>query len=354
MAIDATALRNLSKSVDLRIEAVNAPRAPGQPQVFQIRPAAMVLSAVGDLIPTEAVLKAAIPVALEVKWGVEDVDGTPLGPGEAVTYSPSADALETTVMVLPDFVELRAGIELPTKTRYVTATVTLRDSRDERGEGTSVELVRHPITVPAVPVPTVALFFAKPDLGMVDGSLQDGDQFVVVMVPDDSPIASISALRFAFDTLREVSKTAAGLAELAGVGGTGLATLTGLGDAVDVVLGAFNAHALIGGRVGMAYVTKDAVSDLNAIDTILGPHIWNNDVEAEDTISSLVLIGPPGRRLRCFQDRNFRGWNMSVTASSSCVTIVSELTDPPVTVPAGHASPVSGPLDDRMSAVTFL
>lgn len=354
MAIDAAALINLTKSVDLRIEAVNAPRAPGQPQVFQIRPAALVMSAVGDLIPTEAVLKAAIPVDVEVKWCVEDAKGTRLGPEEAITYSNAAEALETTVMVLPDFVELRAGVELPVKTRYVTASVTLRDSRERGDQGTTVELVRHPITVPAVPVPTVALFFAKPNLGMVDGRLQDGDQFVLVLVPDDSPIASLSALRFAFDKLREVSRTAAVLSELAGAGGIGLKTLTGLGDTIDTVVAALNAHALVGGRVGMGYVTKDAVPNLNAIDMILGPHIWNNDVEAEDTISSLVLVAPPGRSIRCFQHRDFRGRQMSVTAGPACVTVVSELADPPVAEPPDHVTPDTGPFDNRMSAITFL
>ena len=189
------------------------------------------------------------------------------------------------------------------------------------------------------------------------GSLQGGDQFAIVLVPDDSPIGSISALRFAFDKLREVSevsKTAARLASLAGVAGSGLTTLTGLGDAIDTVLGAFNAHALIGGRVGMAFVTADSVSNLNDVDVILGPHIWNNDVEAEDTISSLALVGPPGREIRVFQHRNFRGRNMTITASPVCVTLVNEMTDPPVTVPDGQASAVTGPLDNRMSSVAFL
>ena len=189
---------------------------------------------------------------------------------------------------------------------------------------------------------------------MSGGSLQDGDQFVLVLVPDDSPIGSISALRFAFDKLREVSKTAAGLASLAGVAGSGLTTLTGLGDAIDTVLGAFNAHALINERVGMAFVTADSVSNLNDIDVILGPHIWNNDVEAEDTISSLALVGPPGRRIRVFQHRDFRGRNMAITVSPVCVTLVNEMTNPPVTVPAGQASAVNDPLDNRMSSVAFL
>jgi hypothetical protein len=362
MAISDTALLNLARSVDLRIDALNDPSAPGQPQMFQIRPAAMVLSAVGDLFPNAAVLDAAIPVDISVKWGVEDAKGTPLGPEEAVTYSSVAAALETTVMVLPDFVELREGVELPVKTRYVTATVTLKDPADREGDGTDIQLVRHPISVPAIPIPSVALFFAKDNLGMTeDGELQSGPQFVLVMVPDDSPIASISALRFAFDKLREVCKTAAGLVELAGLAGSGLTTLIGAGDGVDslsegvdTVLGAFDAHALIGGRVGVGFVTKDSVSNLNDVDMILGPHIWNNDVEAEDTISSLALIGPPGRRIRCFQHRDFRGWNMSVTASDFCVTLVNKMAKPPVTVPDGFASPVTGPLDNSMSAVTFL
>src|SRR4029078_8522166 len=98
MALTPLGLSNLAKSVDLRIEALNAPTAPGQPQVFAIRPAALLLSALGPLIPTEACLNAALPGGLSVTWGVEDVDGTPLGPDEAVTYSTAAEALETTVM----------------------------------------------------------------------------------------------------------------------------------------------------------------------------------------------------------------------------------------------------------------
>lgn len=358
MALTALGLTNLAKSVDLRIEALNAPTAPGQPQVFAIRPAALLLGTVAPLIPglpiaTEAVLNGALPVSVSVKWGVEDVKGTALGPDEAVTFSTVAEALETTVMVLPDFVELRAGIEVPSKTRYVTATVTLTPPGGREKDATKLQLVRHPITIPAIPIPTLALFFGKPNLGMSGGVLQGGDQFVIIMVPDDSPIGSISALRFAFDKLREVSKTAATLVGLAQVAG-GLATLKGLGDALDTVLGAFNAHALIGGRVGMAFITADSVHNLNDIDVILGPHIWNNDTEAEDTISSMALVGPPGRRIRVFQHRNYRGHNMAVTASPVCVTLVNEMTDPPVTVPAGQASAVSGPLDNRMSAVSFL
>ena len=354
MALTPLGLTNLAKSLDLRIEALNAPDAAGEPQVFAIRPAAMLLSALGPLIPTEAVLNAALPIGISVKWGVEDFGGTALGPDEAVTFSTVAEALETTVMVLPDFVELRAGIEVPSKTRYVTATVTLTPPGGREKDSSKLELVRHPITVPAIPIPTLALFFGKKNLGMVNGALGGGDQFVVIMVPDDSPVGSISALRFAFDKLREVSKTAATLVSLAGFAGSGLTTLTGLGDAIDTVLGAFNAHALIGGRVGMAFITADSVHNLNDIDVILGEHVWNNDTEAEDTISSMALVGPPGRRIRVFQHRDYRGHNMAVTASDFCVTLVNEMTDPPVTVPAGHASDVSGPLDNRMSAVSFL
>lgn len=365
MAITPDVLQNLAKMVDLRIERLNDPVWGGQPQVFQLRPSELLLSAAGDLIPTELVLRTAIPVKIEVAWGVEDVDGTPLKPEEAVTHAgPGQKGLQVAVMVLPDFVELRRDQILTTKTRYVTAKAKLIVNVTDPGSGagrdvtTEVPLLRHPITVPAVPVPTAAIFFHADDLGVSPtDTLASGHQFVLVAVPQDSAIAGISALRDACETLRRLTGTASQLVALAGLAvGVGLPALTDLHSGLDALLKSLNLHKITS-NVGVAFVTADKVPNLNDLDMVTYPW-WEalNDIEAEDEISSFVLMGPPGRRLSVYRDRNFSGRGASVTCSDRCITIVRKLTSvPPVTEPPGHSIQVGDPkLNNRISSIAFL
>lgn len=398
MPITPAILESLAKSVDLRIEALNVPSSPGQPQDFQIRPASLSISPIpqvtipppiplGGLIPTEASLSTAIPVEVSVDWGIEDVGGNSVDLSEAVfcsrggpTSSNLDRSLQATVMVLPDFVELvRDPTEVPAKTRYVTASVTLKvdlaqNPQEPRFVEAKVPVLRHPITVPAIPIPTVAIFFAKPTLGVVPGSdppeLQGGDQYALIVVPHDSPIGGITALRTVFDKLLKIGGTlnkVVGLAELGGLAPTGvLPALNELGVGlapIDGLLGALNVHQILGGRVGVAFVTADQIPNLNSIETIRNANYWGfNDVEAEDTISSFVLLGPPGRQLRCFQHRNFEGAHLTVTTGPACLAIVNEMVNvPPQNVlpdRAGVEPDVSQEgtvaLNDRFSAIAFL
>lgn len=358
MAITPDVLRNLAKMVDLRIERLNDPAWGGQPQVFQIRPSELLLSAAGDLIPTETVLQSAIPVKIEVKWGVEDIDGTPLNSEQAVTHAgDDQKALQVAVMVLPDFVELRREQELTTKTRYMTATakliVTIGDPLGgQRDISADVPLLRYPITVPAIPVPTAAIFFHAADLGISNGALASGHQFALVAVPKDSAIAGISALRDACETLRRLTATASQLVQLAGFAGVGLPSLAGLGLGLDTLLNALNLHKITS-NVGVAFVAADTVRNMNNIDLVYGT---SNDIEAEDEISSLVFLGPPGRRLSLHQHRGFEGRIATITSSEHCITIVNKLASvPPVTEPPGNAEQGEGPtLDNRISSIAFL
>jgi hypothetical protein len=363
-------LENLAKSVDLRIEALDTPTSPG-PQDFQIRPASLLLSAAGDLLPTEVSLLAAIQVTLTVDWGIEDVEGNPLDQAEAVVCSRGSSTsdsldrtLQATVMVAPDFVELvHDPTEIPAKTRYVTASVELKATKDGKELTTAkLPVLRHPITVPAIPIPTLAIFFAKPTLGVTEtGDLQDGEQYALIVVPSNSPIGGVSAVRGVFDELMQITKTANQVAELAGFATGALPALLELGGGLDALLGALNAHKVLGSRVGVAFVAADSIPNLNNVDTILNVH-WYNDVEAEDTISSFVFVGPPGRQLRCFQDRDYHGQHVTVTTGSAALAIVNDLlTAPPATLPetAPPATPPSAeqhgstPLDNRLSALVF-
>ena len=350
-------------------------------------PSTLTLNPLGGLIPTEASLLAALPVQLRVDWGVEDVAGNPVQPTEAIFCSRSAEtspsldrSLQTTVMVLPDFVELvRDPTETPAKTRYVTATVTLAvnvstDPQQPRLVEAKVPLLRHPITVPAIPVPTVAIFFASHTLGVVAGSdpaeLQSGDQFALIVVPQNSPIGGITALRTVFDKLLEITGTLNQIVALATpVIGSVLPALSELGVGlkdVDGLIRALDVHKVSGGRVGVAFISADRIPNLNEIDTILDAEHWGpiaiNDVEAEDTISSFVFLAPPGRQLRCFRHQDYKGAHVTVTTGGACLAIVREL----VNVPPQHVLPTNllvkpdvdqdgnVALNNRLSAIAFL
>lgn len=383
MAISPIGLENLARSADLRIEALNTPTAPGQPQDFQIRPASLqfiptpstlpaplTASFLNGLIPTEAILNSASAVKMEVEWGIEDRNGNPLGKDEAIVCSRSTDtaanlakSLQATVLVLPDFVELvRDAAAPPIKTRYVTASVTLSIGTGPR-ESIKLPLLRYPITVPAIPIPTLALFFAGTNLGLdPNGALQSGDQFVLIVVPENSPIGDVPALRAVLDTLSELNRTADNIKTLAGLAGTVLPALSQLTESAGTLAEAFGAH-VIGSEVGVAFVAADQISDLNDIDTIKRGFL-SNDIEAEDNISSLVLLGPPGRRMRCFQHRGFTGRSLIVGTGGACIAIVNEMTKapvevlplvipgvvPPTTVQSGDAPA----LNNRLSSLAFL
>lgn len=390
MAISLAGLENLARSADLRIEALNTPTAPGQPQDFQIRPASLqfisessqfvsppssvpsplTASLLNGPIPTEALLNAAnaVKIKIEVVWGVEDRAGNAVGIDQAIVCSRSTDtatnlakSLQATVLVLPDFVELvRDATALPIKTRYITVSVTLSVGTGER-ESIKLPLLRYPITVPAIPIPTLAVFFAKPTLGIdANGGLQSGDQFALIVVPDNSPIGDLPALRAILDTLSEISRTVDNIKTLASLTGDVLPALSQLTESANTLAGALNAH-MVGSEVGVAFLAADRIPDLNDIDTIKRG-FFSNDIEAEDTISSLVLLAPPGRRLRCFQHVDYTGRTLIVATGDACIAIVNGLTDAPVAVlPAAitgldppSATPTDGGLDNRMSSLAFL
>jgi hypothetical protein len=381
MTIGIEGLEILARSADLRIEPLNTPTAPGQAQDFQIRPASLqfiptpsavpvplATSLLNGLIPTDALLTAARSVRMEVVWGVEDRDGNAVGHNEAIVCSRPMDSapdlaqsLQATVLVIPDFVELvRDAVPLPIKTRYVTASVTLTAGPGPR-DRIQLPLLRYPITIPAVPIPTLAIFFAKPHLGLDEnGALQGGDQFALIVVPQNSPVGDLPALRAVLDRLADLMRTVDNVRTLAGLGADALPAVGQLTQGAATLAGALNAH-VVGSKVGVAFVAADRIPNLNDVDTIKRG-IFHNDIEAEDTISSLVLLGPPGRRLRCFHDRGYTGRSLVVATGGACIAIVNEMTAAPVAVlptaidgvVAPNTNQTSDGLDNQMSSVAFL
>ena len=449
MALTLVGLENLLKSADFRIEALNAPTSPGQPQVFQIRPSALQIlpelpslpnpggnldippiplgtidipsfsisntvppeidipafdlpevdippiplppgvPPVSSLFPTADILNAIEQVGISVDWQVEDFRGAPVSQDRAILWpgkkktpqrgGPAvhesdiagvsdgfgaevetlAPSLQTTVMVLPDFVDLvRDFPPLPVKTLYLSATVTL----SYQGMEAKLTLPRFPITVPSIPIPTLAVFFAKPNLGVdPNGALQSDYQFALIVVPKNSPIGDIPALRAILKTLADIMQTVDTIKTVAGLTGDVLPALSSLTGAAATLLRALNLH-VPAGEVGVSFVAADRILKLNNVDMILR-NIVHNDTEAEDEISSLVFMAPPGRQLLCRRDRNLTGRGIRIETGDACIAIVNQLVKPFSVLPEAvgglnppkvHVAAAVSELNDDFSSIAFL
>ncbi len=358
MAITAAALMNLARVADLRITSMIEPAWVGQPHVLEVQPASLLLSSAGGLLPGTTTLADATPVKISVQWSLQDQSGSDLTSEKGLIHGGgrTGNPLQALALVVPRFVELRDNLEPSATTYYVAARATLTATSGTEVVSQEVDLPRLPITIPDLPIPTLVAFFAKPDFaraGDDPNSIADGDQFLILVVPEDSIISGVTALRDVCEKLQRVASTAEELATLAGAAG-GLPGLTGIGLGVDELLPALNRHS-VGPNVGVAVVTADWIRDLNNIDAI--KRSWyRNDIEAEDTISSLLLFGRPGMKLRIFQHTNFEGAHATITTGGTCFTLVKNLEAyPPVTDPPGLVEQYGEvELDNRLSSIAFL
>lgn len=95
------------------------------------------------------------------------------------------------------------------------------------------------------------------------------------------------------------------------------------------------AGALQSGNI--AFRKADQIGNLNDIDLESG---LINDTEAEDELSSMILIGPPRRRIECFNARKFSTseGQLDLTAGTELIALVADLhSASPADSPPGSA-----------------
>ncbi|GAA2919889.1 MULTISPECIES: hypothetical protein [Streptomyces] len=369
MVVTPDTLTRLAKLSDLRIEEIGAPpQTPGQPHTFRVTPTSLFLvNLPGGEVPLPPPLPAPVPVEnllpvdITVTWHASDQEHNQLGTDEFFIQSTPAPTevqslLQVAFLFAPKLVEALAGVSLTFTTRHIRADATLTFTPREGGSPVvaRVPLLSHPVSVPDLQIPTLAAFFAKDDFGADESdpsSLSSGDQFMLVVVPKNSPIGGISPLRDALEKLHGISSALQGLSDAAGDAVGVAAMLPGIGALVDAI----NRH-IPGADVGVVSTSADFIRNLNDITTIQHG-LFTNDIEAEDTISSMIFFSKPRERgIRCYQNSRFRGSSFVVTAGDACYTLVSKLSDP-----VAHSKPAGlvkkkGDLsnfDNRLSSIAF-
>jgi hypothetical protein len=278
------------------------------------------------MVPTEV----ATPLKLTVDWKVTDANGNELkAPNPAQNeigqlLAPAGLSLpELSVVLRPEVRELSTAPDLTPVIRKVSATVTLEALGVQFGP-----LDLPPVDVPVLPllVPTVLVMFLDKNFATA------GNSAALVVLPSNSPFGSVgdivnklNALRAPLDALKDFLDLGAFF--------TGIPNVVGWLNAVPHV-----------------WVATADVANLNDITLIHYDSWFENDIEAEDELSSLVLIGPAGRVARLFNARNFNSneGQLDVTVPDSLMVQVADLhSATPSTTPSGLASQVQQPAGTR-------
>lgn len=271
-------------------------------------------------LPIDVTAPQTFAVTADVRWKVLDEHGATL---DAVQWSlagspplsgsggdvapPLGRALDALTLVFDlVFTEL-TGAGSPTVHRILQASLRLQAGGASSGW---IDLPSVPLDLPAIPVPTIAIFCQDTNFGSNK----------LIVVPASSPLDR-DAVSGALDTL---NSTLSPLRSTFSFLGLFLDSMTTVSDALE------SGHVV--------FRKANEIGNLNDIDLESG---FFNDTEAEDELSSMILIGPPHRRIECFNARNFSTseGQMNLTVGIELIALVANL---------HNASPSSQP-DGRVS-----
>ena len=296
------------------------------------------LGAITGKVPVVAdvVSTTSYPAKIELMWRIT-LDSGDLA--SDVNWKLSSGQSGSSGLIIPSAGQVDATLELTLPlvftelgTNVVERRTVTASARATAGGATSgwVELPPIQLLVPMVPVPTILALFRHVDYG--------GE--ALVMVPASSAVADLGS---AIDNLNAAIAPFAGAADLA------LAALPGK-------------LAMLKGNLGGTIVFRktDEISNLNDIVLKQNPW-WKNDIEAEDELSSLMLLAPPGRRVRCCNARNMNTGEgaFEVVAPPELLLEVKSLhAKSPSTNPSGHISILvetdEDHFGDTLSSIRFM
>lgn len=280
-------------------------------------------------LPIDVTAPTTFPVSIDVRWRVLDeqgatvdgvrwdLGGTPPVSGTGGDIAPPLGrALSALTLVFDLLFGELTGSSLPLARRKLQAAIRLQAVGVSTGW---IDLPPVDLQLPVIPVPTVALFCQNKNFGSNK----------LVVVPASSPLGE-SAVRGALETL---SNTLAPLRS----------TFSFLGLFLDSA--ATVASALQSGNI--AFRKADQFGNLNNIDLESG---LINDTEAEDELSSMILIGPPRRRIECFNARNFgtSEGQLNLTTGTELIALIADLhSASPADNPTGSAGIPHAPSGSR-------
>ena len=261
----------------------------------------------------------AVPVSFEWRWSVTDAAGTTLSAAQGDFLSPQGLTVPQTSFLLRPPVRKLELKDYSLTTYEVQGGVKLQAGAIDTGwlDFRPIPFLIEPLQVPTV----LALFVNRNFQTLAD----DTWGATLVVVPEGSPLLAFDTL---FTMLNGVGTALQSLGSLL--------SITPLGAAAAGIVGpiAAESHRVL--------AVQDDIANLNDW-TLIQREWYENDTEAEDEISSLILVGVPGTTVRLYNARNF-GQNegvLEVKTGPEGYVLIRNLDAPtPVTEPAGKAVPV--------------
>lgn len=247
--------------------------------------------------------------ASDFSWAVGAEGESLKGKGGDIVPTPE-QALETITLGF-EILQEHTRETPPVARRTVQAAVRL-----SAGDTSTdwIDLPQVGLDVPVIPIPTIALLCEHP--GFFDAA-RDKRNRILILVPGNSPLdGGVEALNGPLNAVLDAFKPLQ-------TGPTPF-SFNLLLDTVDRVIG------IIGKTADpMVKVKLDAANQIPHLDHELdqgfsGPLSWHH---AEDNTSSIVLIGPPGRVLECYNDRDYstKQGQMNISVGPEWATLVRSL-----------------------------
>lgn len=250
----------------------------------------------------------------DVKWNVDNTAPQAAGGVGGDISIPLADSLFPLLIIFNVlFVELTNNTpQNPVVKRSIQASIRLSAGGASSGW---VDLPTLDLLLPAIPVPTIAMFFEHVNFAGLG----------LVVVPADSPLDPLD---------NNVVQTALGT--LNGV----IAPLQGIAGFLSFFVGQLGPiNTALNNSPRLTFRKTNEIPNLRDVE--IEPTSWRdwNGTVASDEFSSLMLIGPPHRQLQCFNDTDYQEGQgrMNVTlASELLVESTSLQSTAPPSSPSGR------------------
>ncbi|HVG31061.1 MAG TPA: hypothetical protein VM864_15225 [Pyrinomonadaceae bacterium] len=275
-------------------------------------------------VPLATSVTPRVTVEWKVKRGRRE-----LKRGEDYIAPDGLNGIDLPLVLLPVFDEFRLnsrgqpvapGLFLFEVTAKVTLSVLYRDippplppPTSPIKEAKAEAQVSIRLQLPGLLLPTV--------LVMTEDSNLRGAALVVV--PKNSPVKSLEKIMETLRPIEAVLRKVTAVAKLA-------AFLTGLSDLLFI----------LDNQPHVVFIARDEIKNLNSIDLIQNAWYTLNDIEAEDEISAMIMIGPNERMVTCYVRRDLKDGDgaFSLSLGSGNWAAIRYLhTTKPVSEPASSA-----------------
>jgi hypothetical protein len=263
---------------------------------------------------------SAVPVSFDWRWSVKDAAGTTLSSAQGDFLSPQGLTVPRTSFLLRPPVRKLELQDFSLTTYEVQGGVRLQAGGIDTGW---LDFTPIPFLIEPLQVPTMLALFVNRNFQTV---AEDTQGAVLAVVPEGSPLVGLQPY---LEAVAAAGTAVQSLGSLLSLLPFGAAAGT-----VRTAIAAFGTYAHL--------AAQDDIANLNDW-TLIQREWYENDTEAEDEISSLILVGVPGTTVRLYNARNF-GQNEGVlevsTGPEGYVLIRNLDAATPQTEPAGRATPI--------------